>query len=56
MAGVLSDGSLDTLDGGNFVVGEPNAAALGAGSTIKYLQNDFEWSAPIRAQHNTAHP
>jgi len=56
MAGVLSDGSLDTLDGGNFVVGEPNAAALGAGSTIKYLQNDFEWSAPIRAQHKTAHP
>jgi hypothetical protein len=52
----LSDGSLDTLSGGNFVFGEPNAAALGTGSTIKYLQNDFEWSAPFRAQHKTAHP
>jgi hypothetical protein len=56
IAKVLPDGTLDSLSGGTFVTGNPNAAALGTDNAITYLQNDFEWSAPFRAQHKVSKP
>jgi hypothetical protein len=51
MGPMTPSGVLKKLSGGNFVPGEPNRGALGTGSDIRFLQNDFVWSAPFRAQH-----
>jgi hypothetical protein len=40
-----------TLSPGDTAVGMPDTSQLGSGSNIAILQNDFEWSAPFRAQH-----
>ena len=49
----LPSSSLNTLSPGDPTLGVPDAGLFGAGpgqDTINYLQTDFIWSAPFRAQ------
>jgi hypothetical protein len=52
--GPMVNGDPSSL-GSSFVVGRPSPDLLGKGSDIAFLQTDFEWSAPFRAQHKAAH-
>jgi hypothetical protein len=45
------DGNPQSLSSGDQDLGTPDQSLLGPGNTITFLQNDFEWSAPFRAQH-----
>src|SRR5262249_8791693 len=56
VAGMMADGRIDSLPAGMFVLGKPDAALLGTSPTIRYLQDDFVWSAPARAQHKSTTP
>jgi hypothetical protein len=51
--GPLVNGRPSSL-GSRFVTGRPSPDLLGKGSDIAFLQTDFEFSAPFRAQHKTA--
>ncbi len=49
--GTRPPGVVNRLPAGNRVLGTPDAAQLGTGTQIDFLQTDFVWSAPFRARH-----
>jgi hypothetical protein len=52
--GPMVNGAPDSL-GSDFVTGRPSSDLLGHGSDIAFVQTDFEWAAPFRAQPKAAH-